>query len=342
MYDVVTFIGRFQPFHQGHKEVVDRALLKGKKVNISLGSHAQAVSARNPFTTKQRIEMISAIYPNEVASGRIFFSPQVDYRYSLEKWIIGVQSAASTVANTPFTPDPVSMALIGHSKDKSSFYLRCFPTWDSIEVPNNTGLDATTIRQKMFTGDVSWVNMVPKEIVALLTKWTASFAFTALQEENTFVEDYKKQWKSAPYAPTFVTVDAVVTQSGHVLMIQRGAMPGKGLWALPGGFLEQYETVEDGAIRELREETSINISDETLRRAIRGRKVFDDPWRSQRGRTITHAFHFDLRKDTKLTDVKGGDDAVKAQWVPIDNLIRGPESVFEDHVEIITTLVGAW
>jgi bifunctional NMN adenylyltransferase/nudix hydrolase len=73
------------------------------------------------------------------------------------------------------------------------------------------------------------------------------------------IEKYKESWKAAPFPPTFVTVDAVVVQSGHVLLVKRKAMPGAGLWALPGGFLNQEETLLDGAIRELKEETKIKV-----------------------------------------------------------------------------------
>ena len=58
-----------------------------------------------------------------------------------------------------------------------------------------------------------------------------------LKQEHDYILGYRRAWEAAPYPPTFVTTDAVVVQSGHILLIQRKAAPGKGLWALPGGFL---------------------------------------------------------------------------------------------------------
>lgn len=340
-YDVLAFAGRFQPFHNGHKAVVDEALRRAKKVAIVLGSHDQPRNVRNPFTTAERIEMISAVYPDEVRAGRIAFVPQIDYRYNDKRWIAGVQTGVSTVANTPFTPDPVKIGLIGHSKDQTSFYLKCFPSWGSIEVPNHAGIDATNIRKGYLSNDgrLDAQPLLPEPVFRWLENFYESPEMLTVRREYAFIQHYRKQWEAAPYAPTFHTVDAVVVQSGHILLVKRGAMPGKGLWALPGGFLEQGERLVDGAVRELLEETRIALSEDTLRRCIVNHQVFDDPNRSQRGRTITTAFLFELRPDVKLTKVKGADDAVKAKWVPLSEVKRSV--MFEDHFDIISEMTGA-
>lgn len=336
-HDVLTFIGRFQPFHMGHKHVVDTALQKAKKVAIVIGSDQQPRTARNPFTTQERIEMISAVYPEEVAQQRIFFCPQVDHTYNMDRWIGGVQSSASTVANTPFTPDAVRTGLIGHAKDHSSFYLQAFPTWEHVEVANFEQLNATDIRREFFN-PVGAPRGLPEEVVNYMRDWQQTPAYKEVRDEHDFIQDYKKQWEAAPYAPTFVTADALVVQSGHILLVKRGAMPGKGLWAIPGGFMEQHETSLDAAVRELREETRIGVPEAVLRGSMRSRRVFEDPYRSQRGRTITTAYLFELRPSDVLPKIKGSDDAEKAVWVPLANLSRN--SMFEDHYDIIETLVG--
>jgi bifunctional NMN adenylyltransferase/nudix hydrolase len=135
-----------------------------------------------------------------------------------------------------------------------------------------------------------------------------------------------------------VTVDAIVVQSGHVLLVKRGAMPGKGLWAMPGGFINHDERINDAVIRELREETGIKIPDKVLKGCIVEKDVFDDPNRSSRGRTITHAFLIHLSPDISLPKVKGGDDAAKAKWVPISNLKQ--EDFFEDHYHVLQNMIG--
>jgi bifunctional NMN adenylyltransferase/nudix hydrolase len=67
-------------------------------------------------------------------------------------------------------------------------------------------------------------------------------------------------------------------------------------------------------------------------------KVFDDPYRSQRGRTITHGFYYRLRDEPTLPKVRGSDDAEKAFWVKLGELQRS--QMYEDHMSIIDDLVG--
>ena len=126
--------------------------------------------------------------------------------------------------------------------------------------------------------------------------------------------------------------------SGHVLMIKRKACPGMGLWALPGGFLNQNERILDGMIRELKEETGIKVPVPVLIGNIKGQQVFDDPNRSLRGRTITHAFFIELPAG-ELPHIKGMDDAEKAKWIPL-SFIR-EEELFEDHYQILNTFLGS-
>lgn len=341
-FDVLAFIGRFQPFHKGHAEVVDAALKKAKKVAIVLGSHNQPRNTRNPFTTAERIEMITSVYPDAVAKGRIVFVPQEDWTYAFDRWIMEVQSKVTQVANTPFTPDPIRIGLIGHSKDASSFYLTSFPQWDSVSVENLRGIDATRIRNSYFTANFNRTgyigDAVPKAVAKFLGVFRSTESFANVVSEMEFVHKYRQQFAVLPYPPTFHTVDAVVVQSAHVLLIRRRALPGKGLWALPGGFLDQKEFLIDGAIRELREETRISVPDSVLLGSVVKQKTYDDPHRSQRGRTITTAFMFRLQDRKYLPKIKGSDDADKAVWVPLSDLNRN--MMFEDHYDIITDMGG--
>src|SRR3546814_4492358 len=78
-------------------------------------------------------------------------------------------------------------------------------------------------------------------------------------------------------------------------MVKRRGYPGKGLWALPGGFLNHRERVIEAAIREATEETGIDVSKTVLRNALVDTFFEDNPWRSTRGRTITFASIFHLK-----------------------------------------------
>jgi bifunctional NMN adenylyltransferase/nudix hydrolase len=124
-----------------------------------------------------------------------------------------------------------------------------------------------------------------------------------------------------------------------VLLVRRGSEPGKGLWALPGGFLDRCETLLSAALRELREETELDLPPAALLAALKDRAVFDHPDRSLRGRTITHAFHFDF-PDGELPPVAGADDAETARWIALGEALEMEEQFFEDHFHILRHFVN--
>lgn len=145
----------------------------------------------------------------------------------------------------------------------------------------------------------------------------------------------------APYAPVFSTVDACVIQSGHVLVNTRANFPGKGLLALPGGFLEQHERLIDGSVRELIEETRIELSKAQLYGSIRAKEVFDHPDRSLRGRTVTTCFLYKLDDTKPLPKIKPQKGEVKkVEWMPISEALKHPERWFEDHYHMLETMLA--
>lgn len=117
------------------------------------------------------------------------------------------------------------------------------------------------------------------------------------------------------------------------------AEPGKGLWALPGGFAGQDESVLDAFLRELKEETRLKLPLPVLRGSLKNDHVFDHPDRSLRGRTITHAFHFEFPSG-ELPPAKGSDDADKARWVPVSQALEMSNQLFEDHRHILEFFLG--
>ena len=127
-----------------------------------------------------------------------------------------------------------------------------------------------------------------------------------------------------------MTADCVVITkeaSPRVLLIQRGYDPYKGCWAFPGGFLNMDETTEQCAIRELEEETGLQL--DKVQQIGAYSKVDRDP----RGRTITVAY---LAVIDEAKDVTGQDDAAKAEWFPLAEL---PPLAF-DHADIMQDAIA--
>ena len=139
---------------------------------------------------------------------------------------------------------------------------------------------------------------------------------------TSIMEELKYHYK---YPHPSVTTDCVIFGFDgtklNVLLIERGIEPFKGRWAFPGGFLKMEETALQGAKRELYEETGLKDA------YIHQLHAFSDPKRDPRERVITIAYYSLVR----ISDVKGGDDAAKAQWFPLDKV---PSLAF-DHDQIL-------
>ncbi|MEC7118936.1 MAG: bifunctional nicotinamide-nucleotide adenylyltransferase/Nudix hydroxylase [Pseudomonadota bacterium] len=335
VFDYLIFIGRFQPYHLGHQSVIAEALRQSRHVIVLLGSANLPRSTRNSFSVAERQQMILESFSPEQAL-RIRCVALRDSLYNDIRWVTDVQQAVTSVVGD----DPTAkIGLIGHAKDRSSYYLSLFPHWQSVSVPNYHNLSATPIRDSYLLGAMPQPSDVPNSTLQCLQQFKQTAQFGVLQEEAWFIDKYKKQWERSPYPPTFVTVDAVVVQAGHILLVERQAMPGRGLWALPGGFIHTKESLLDACIRELREETRLKVPDPVLRGSMHAQRTFDDPYRSARGRTITQAFYFELRSTPEgLPKVRGADDAKRAFWLPLSQL--DATQLFEDHYAIICAMAG--
>ena len=136
------------------------------------------------------------------------------------------------------------------------------------------------------------------------------------------MEELAYQYK---YPHPSVTTDNVIFgfdgQTVKVLLIERGGEPYKGYWAFPGGFLEMDESAEEGARRELMEETGLTTG------VVRQFHAFSAPDRDPRERVLTIAFYSLVR----MSEVKGMDDARRAEWFPLTEM---PRLAF-DHEEML-------
>ena len=318
------------------------------RLQILIGSSYQPRTIKNPFTATERKDMILASLqrlPNSTASSyNVDFSFIRDFDYNDNLWIQQVQRVVRDA--NPDIEDK-DIVILGHDKDASSWYLRAFPNWDFVPlngyVENGSHpIDATKIRELYFEGHLDYIKgAVTPGVFEFMVEFSKTDEYTNLVAEHNFIKDYKSKWLTAPFPPTFMTVDAVVIQGGHILLVKRKFAPGKGLWALPGGFLNQKETTRDACIRELHEETGLKIPKPVLSGSITYEQLFDKPDRSLRGRTLTQAYLFELNGgDTKLAKVKGMDDAEVAKWFPISEALNMSEQMFEDHNSIVRTMVG--
>ena len=126
------------------------------------------------------------------------------------------------------------------------------------------------------------------------------------------------------YPRPALTVDAIILkkETAEILLVQRGIEPYQGQWALPGGFVNMDELLEQACLRELQEETGLMLS------SLSQFKTYDAIDRDPRHRTLSVVFCGFAEKDA---EVKGGDDAKNAAWFKLDEL---PQLAF-DHSKIV-------
>lgn len=500
-FDLAVFIGRFQPFHVAHAATVAQGLSVARHVVVLVGSAHEPRTFFNPFSAEERAGVIEATFGHHP---RLHTVALENSHYDVADWVARADAAVADAwmrirTAEPDAPATPTVALLGHRKDETTFYLDLFPRWTPVPAPATLAVDATDVRQALFgdralgfglldaleakakdeaeekkegpplvsdaqawadvhaflrdedgnrrdgknemrevdaaflrtqldvlarqragvssegvdldgiaatlarpggkghgtrlffdrlaqldpgvarlwqavqaaqasgpdpgervrhflfdyergARDRAWAylaaqralqgtgaEVLPEATVDFLEAFLESRAYQPLALEYAHVWKAKHPWRHSPYAPQFHTADPVIVQSGHVLMVRRDGYPGRGLWAFPGGFVEEDEPIERSMFRELEEETGFPLPPVALRPFLRAREVFDAPRRSSRGRTVTTAFLLSLPDGPwpKVTPRDG--EATAAEWRPIATLRR--DEVFEDHYAILHKLL---
>nr|MBF0686063.1 NUDIX domain-containing protein [Pseudomonas sp.] len=329
--DTAIYIGRFQPFLNTHLAQVRHALTLAPRCLVVIAGARQARSPRNPLSRQQRADLIdAALSPDEKARVHIVATRDDN---DAERWSLSVR--AKLFAAFPDTASSGTTIVV--CEPGCRFHAL---TWAMEDSTSPAAPTQTPLREQLYeAGTGAHALLQASSLLApgtegLIDEWLSSDEFSRTAEEWQALKSMRAEWDGSPYTPIFVTVDAVVRCAGHVLLIRRGHQPGKGLYALPGGFLEAEEPVLASAIRELAEETGLNVTRAALHKALRQVKVFDDPWRSQLGRVLTHAHFFDLPLQTVPT-ILAGDDAAEAFWTAEGDLAGLEEYFHDDHFLIL-------
>lgn len=341
---LAVFIGRFQPFHRGHVSVMEHAAGFADSAVILVGSAFRASTPKNPLSFSERAEMIAQILRDLPVPVTVL--PLVDTLYDDAAWGANVRAAIDWhIQSSGLAGADVHVVLTGYEKDKSSAYVRWFPDWGWNGAPpllqDGATVNATQLRAALYAGapleTAALSDVYGSEPVRLLAAWAARTPdrLAYLRAEAAVQADFRARQSAMEaqwgYPVPLNTVDAVVVCAGHVCLIRRAHAPGKGMLALPGGYFAAGETGLEAALRELREETGLDLS----RHTPTARRMFDHPDRSERGWIRGEAFLF--RLDGPRPVLRAGDDAAGASWVPLA-AIRS-DMLFEDHFDILETLV---
>jgi len=326
--DTAVVCARFQPPHRGHFNALEEAARRHTRVLVVVLGADDATSLRSPwsFATRRGLLEAGAGRPLEVFGLR-------DVRYERERWRHDLATLVGAAAGPAAT-----LHLWAERAPRSE--LPPWPRgWRPAALPVRFSEGENLLRALLFwrAGHTDWPSVDPILAPATRTLLRAACGgedYGRLCAEAAYLRAFKAGWDGAPYPPVFVTVDALVTWRERVLLIERARAPGAGLLALPGGFVDPRETLEVACLRELREETGLDLA----AHAPVPVQVFDDPYRSLRGRTITHVFHYRLDALPEPPAVHCGDDARAAAWHLAAALT--PAHLFEDHYAILQRLLG--
>jgi bifunctional NMN adenylyltransferase/nudix hydrolase len=303
--------------------------------------------------------------------------PARDSIYSDSQWLMQVQNLVHKAVEDRFGKlQDYRVILNGSDKDDTTYYLSKFPQWGkNVKDVRGEAINSTDVRESLFLGNDYWKDCVYPPVKEYIDQWFSSDAGQRILEEYLFTLKYKKGLPPAndedvakvafavldglnisqddttfntvfdiiksecmyPYPIVYQTVDNVVFYKGNVLLIRRKHAPGKGLWALPGGFIESKEFLIDSSIRECEEETELVIKPEWHKWT----HTFDSPSRSLRRRTITTAFSWVVPERFDEVRVMAADDADKAKWFPLNKVLEEmSDKLFEDHHDIISYMVN--
>lgn len=343
----LVFLGRFQPFHNGHLACVKKHASKATSLTFLLGQGYD--SARNPFSFLERRQMILDSTRGLIL-GPINVIQITDHPYSNDQWILEI---ANNLRDYGIREN---IGFLGAQKDESSWYIKYlleeFPRSEFLKTSLGT-INATDIRGSFFQGkpynEAWWSEVVPNGTIKVLNG-LGKKRIEHLKAESHFNEaEYKDSWLKHNFPLVCVTTDALVTYDDYILLIQRGRHPGLGKWALPGGYLQKGLTLKESCLNELLEETGISLSRQTLKSYMQGPYVFDSPYRADHCRIITNVFTFHMGtvgtiyhfpKAPPRPKVKAGDDARKVKWVKKSSLHQ--YEFYQDHLHIIKGIRNAF
>lgn len=144
-YDICLCMGRFQPFHWGHYDLVQAALAQGERVIVLLGSHLSSQSIKNPWSSGER-EMMMRMCLSAADQTRIQVVPICDCETDQE-WAATIHRDVDRVAG------PRSqIAIVGHHDQGRQFFSQWFSDWAYLERLRRPHLAATDIRLAYFGG----------------------------------------------------------------------------------------------------------------------------------------------------------------------------------------------
>ncbi len=326
-YVASVFIGRFQPFHNGHLNIVIRALKESEYLIMVLGGYRVSPSLRAPWSVAERIEMIKSCLSSSQLK-RIHFVQVRDRLYCEDMWINNVKGEVTKIAGSK-----LPVAIIGHEKDSSSYYLKAFPHWKFLETGNYEGINATDIRKKFFLSKQfeTAYEKIPKKIAFWLGKYRKSIHFKELKNKFLYVDKFLSDNKNIlPYE----VCNSIIFCQGYVLFVKSKHPLRKGLFSLPEAKPVSNEDHKKCSIRGILEETKISVSSKKIEASFLKEGVFNYPERFSLCKQRSYTFFYKLDENL-LPGVSQGKGIDLVEWVLLEDVYLLEDQIYSDHFQII-------
>lgn len=335
-------VNRFSYITDDHAQLIKKASQENNFVIIAIGSSDRACDINCPFTFEERKSVIEDIMASdEFHSYSYCIVPLEDSPYNSISWTTKAHSLVyNAIEYINVNPKSINVYVF----DSTSFeYEKLFPapSFNVIKVKKNISNE----KDIFFTDSiVNWATKFDRIAIQHYAHYAGTERYYRLETEYNAVKSMEESWASSPFPPTFVTTDAVVYYRGHVLVVTRNGPVGNGLYCLPGGFLSQNHTVNEGIIENLKKDTGIKVYKPILQSNVVDSHVFDDPNRSARGRIITTTGLIvldnvsSLNELPKVRNVKG--NKTHARWLSLYEIEHHSDKFFEDHFYIIKYMLS--
>lgn len=330
-------IMRGQIIHPGHESIFDRMAKETDVQLVCLGSSNRPEDPSNPFSYRERTEMIGLLHPS-------FATTPIPDVLKDSVWKKRVTSAVREFVDNYSGEEPITdIKLYGHTKENEPDLLEMFAmSYDPVACERVQDFHATDIRTAWLKNGQrlsdSYSMILNQKIVDWLNErkysenLQADWLFYNTKEPTDF-SGYKH-----PETLQFLCADSIVVHQGKVLVIRRKNSPGQGQLALPGGHKENNETCLDCAIRELLEESEMQIDEAVLRASLVDQMLNDDPGRNLGITRVSVGFLFDISALEEVPNVFVTDETTEAMWIPLEDIEATP--MFCDHALMIEALAG--
>lgn len=328
-----VLIDRFQPLTRAHLQVIEQAAPHVEQLIVVIGSARQSPSTDAPFTAAERRSMLRSALDELGLKAVITAVP--DHHYQKQMWLAELHAAVEQ-----YTMGSADVRLI--LSEEASELRSQLPEWTPLMIRADTAEQQRQARSALLDSPDGErrSDLMPESTLETARGVMQSERGIWLRREWAQASAEAQRWANTPYPPTFLTTDAVVVRSGHVLVTRRPEHPGQHQLALPGGFLDQRLSLRDSCVQNLMRKTGLGERFEARDWSayLRSEQLFDHPQRSPRGRTVTQVCAFDLGQGPLPRLPQGS----AASWMPLSSALAQPEEWFEDHHAILeATVYGA-